>query len=144
MARPADVMRRCLTFAQSAIGWTILLFVFVVSLAGRLLLPLRVGPYDAVAPISIAGDVTLVCGVLTILFAPNWKARFGFAVGVLSISYLSVWVAAERFHCYLPYRGHPVCERLYGVHLLVLFSLALGLMVFLYLAIDRQIGQRRA
>ena len=94
--------------------------------------PSRPGPHDATDPTAVAGYVPLACGVLSVVLAPDWKLRVGFVSGGLLMSVCSV-IAARGLHFRPPcFETSSVCERLYGIHVLVQFSLALGLMVVLY------------
>src|SRR5262245_54808154 len=131
----AEVLRRGVTVARSARGWWTMLSLFVTGLAACLWLPARPGSPDPTDPLALATYVTLGTGVLLVLFARNWERRVGVVFGGLLTSVCAV-TAAQRLECSVPYSRLPVCDRLYDVHLLVLVSLALGLMLFLYLAID--------
>ena len=64
------------------------------------------------------------------------RVQLGVAGVALLISAASMWIAEHWFQCAPLSSGRLACERLDGIPLLLLFSLAVGLMAFLYRAIS--------
>jgi hypothetical protein len=79
--------------------------------------------------------MTWGAGVLTLVLARDWRYRVGFAGTAVLACVLAV-SAARWQGCHAPDAGLLLCERLYGVHLVVSVTLACGLLVVLYRAVD--------
>jgi xanthine/uracil permease len=138
-----EARRRVRSAARSTSGWTALLALFGTGLTAGLWLRTRAEPPSPTDTVALAAYGTFAAGVLTVIFAQNWKYRAGVIFGDLLISRFAI-AAAGRLECHSPYSGPPaVCDRLYGVHLLALFSAAVGLMFVMYVVVPLGAAERQ-